>query len=55
MTLGALDGAFFPAFDAADPWILQRDAAPADDGGWLQEGSLFSLADGVLVVRGGLE
>lgn len=36
-------------------WIFSREAAPADLAGWLSEGSLFALADGVVGVRGGIE
>lgn len=39
-----------------DPlWAFERLQAPADAAGWLTEGSLFALADGVLGVRGGVE
>ncbi len=47
---GAVPG---PGRDPA--WVLERAVAPPDAAGWLAEGSLFALADGVLGVRGGVE
>ena len=44
-----------PAKGLDDAWSLKRGAAPTDASGWLVEGSLFALADGVLGVRGGVE
>ncbi|HEV2595013.1 MAG TPA: beta-phosphoglucomutase [Sphingomicrobium sp.] len=41
--------------DHDDGWVFARGGPPADDAQWLNEGSLFALADGVLGVRGGIE
>lgn len=36
-------------------WTFECARPPSDAAGWLTEGSLFALADGVLGVRGGVE
>jgi beta-phosphoglucomutase len=48
-------GSDAPAPGADDAWALSRTTAPPHEAGWLSEGSLFALADGVLGVRGGIE